>query len=114
MLFVFAAMAEFAFVLFVTQKEAWKNVDGDYGSNGTKTNKIPRCRVTKVPNLETKRAGRLQQINDQETRTVGFGHLKNDRLHGLPLTTKIDFAAFVIYCSGYLVFNFVYCLRLLD
>ena len=110
-MFVFAAMAEFAFVLFVKQKQAGKNIEDNCGTDGEKLNKISGYKVDKVSNLDTARNGRVQKIQNKKTRNNGFWSTKNNMLDDLHLTNNIDSAGFVIYCLGYLIFNFVYWMR---
>ena len=62
MMFVFAAMAEFAFVLFVKQKQARQNIDANCRTDGATCNKISGYRVDKVSNLDTARNGLKQKI----------------------------------------------------
>ena len=111
MMFVFAAMAEFAFVLFVKQKQAGKNIEDNCGTDGAKLNKISGYKVDKVSNLDTARNGLVQKIQNKKTRNNGFRSTKNTVLDDLHLTTNIDSAGFLIYCLGYLIFNFVYWMR---
>ena len=110
-MFVFAAMAEFAFVLFVKQKQARKNIEDNCGTEGANFNKISGYKVDKVSNLDTTRNGRVQKIQNKKTRNNGFWSTKNNVLNDLHLTTNIDSAGFVMYCLGYLIFNFVYWMR---
>ena len=105
MMFVFAAMAEFAFVLFVKQKQARKNIEDNCGTEGAKSKKISEYKVDKVSNPDT------TKIQNKKTRNHGFWSTKNNVLNDLHLTTNIDSAGFVIYCLGYLIFNFVYWMR---
>ena len=114
MVFVFAAMVEFAFVLFVKRKQEWKNKEENCTSDRSRPVKISGHKGTKVSNLETKKAGRVEETKDQETRNIGFWSTKNNVLHDFHLTTKIDFVGFVIYCFSYFIFNFVYWIRVLD
>ena len=114
MVFVFSAMAEFAVVLFIKQKQAWQNIEEDCGSKGAKSNKIPAYNRTKVSNLVMTRSGRVPQITDQETKSPCVCTRNNTMINGLPLTTKIDFGGFIIYCFTYLTFNLWYCFCLLD
>ena len=106
--FVFAAGVEFAFVLFVKQKQEWK------GKGENCTSEISGHKVNKVSNLETTKAGRVEETKDQETRKNGFWSTENNVLHDVHLTTRIDFVGFVLYCFSYLIFNFVYWIRVLD
>ena len=54
------------------------------------------------------KTGAIQDNEDQETQNIPFRSEKFDKLHGLGLTTKIDFAGFILFYFGYLVFNIVY------
>ena len=114
MVFVFSAMAEFAVVLFIKQKQAWINIKEDCGPEGAKSNEIPAHNRTIVSNQEMTRPGRVQQFKDQEPKTPCVCTKKNTMVNGLPLTTKIDFGGFIIYCFTYLTFNLWYCFYLLD
>ena len=111
MMFVFAAMAEFAFVLFVKQKQAQKNIEDNCGTDGAKLNKISGYKEDKVSNLDTAKNGLARKIQNKKTRKNGFWSTKNNVLNDLHLTTNIDSVGFVIYCLGYLIFNFVYWMR---
>ena len=110
-MFVFAAMAEFAFVLFVKQKQERKHIEDNCVMKGAKFNKMSGYKVDKVSNLDTARNGRVQKIQNKKTRNNGFWSTKNNVLNDLHLTTNIDSVGFVIYCLGYLIFNFVYWMR---
>ena len=112
MMFVFAAMAEFAFVLFVKQKQAWQNTAENFGSVGEKYDQIHK--VTKVYSPNTKGDGSIQEMQDQEINNIGFCSRNGIVSHDSHLTTKIDSVGFVIYCFGYLIFNFVYWLMVLN
>ena len=114
LVFVFSAMVEFAFVLFLNQKRAWlKSMKSD-SSNGADSNNISSCENNEVSNgldnisTETIKMRSLQEIKDQETSNTNWWGQKCTVLHGLPLTNKIDLAAFVLFYFFYLSFNIVY------
>ena len=115
MLFVFAALAEFAYVLFVKQKQEWLDNDDKYEADGSRSSKRPSSGVNAVSSdlvdvdRETSQVGNVQQTITQETRkTPSFWSKKCTMLQDLPLTTQIDFTGFVLFNFFYLLFNFVY------
>ena len=120
LLFVFAAMTEFALVLFVKQKQACKNPPRNCEPNGDITDEIPKRKVHEICNAlvivdqEKTEAGSVQDTDGIETRNVGFWARKCTAFYGLPLTTKIDFAGLVIFYFSYLICNFVYLIHVLN
>ena len=118
--FVFAAMAEFALVLFVKQIQAWKNLEENCERNCVKSEKTPMYKVKEVSNAspnvgyETTNAVALPKATDQEARNIGAWSRKSAKLHGLSLTTKMDFAGFILFYFSYTIFNFVYLVPVLN
>ena len=113
-------MAEFAFVLLVNRIQAWKNIEENCERNGVKSEKMPMYKVKEVlntsPNVRYERtnAKTLPKATDQETRNIGAWSRKSAKLHGLSLTTKMDFAGFVLFYFSYTIFNFVYLVPVLN
>ena len=107
-------MAEFALVLFVKQIQAWKNLEESCERNCVKSEKTPMYKVKEVSNAspnvgyETTNVGALPKATDQETRNIGAWSRKCAKVHGLSLTTKMDFAGFILFYFSYMIFNFVY------
>ena len=120
LLFVFAAMTEFALVLFLNQKQAWKNHPRNCGPDGEDTDESPRCKVNDICNglviadKGTTEDGSVRDTENIEIRNIGFWVRKCTILHGLPLTTKIDFAGLVIFYFSYLIFNVFYLIYVLN
>ena len=118
LLFVFGALAEFAFVLTVHQKHEWKKAATN--SVGDKVwlheNEPEKTAVCFKPT----RTITTNEVNkpDLDVRGVGethqkqIGEYKFRTLYGLPLTTKIDISAFFIFNFSYLFFNCIYWIQL--
>ena len=114
LVFVFAAMVEFAVVLFLKQIQEWEDItekDNHYGNrfNSNKINKantsteaLPEANTVTTPD------GNSFETGDEEMRQMRFWERKRAILHGLPLTTKIDFTGFVFFHLFYLIFNCVF------
>ena len=113
-------MAEFAFVLLVNRIQAWKNLEENSERNGVKSEQMPLYKVKEVSNAspnvgyETTNAGALPTATDQEKRDIGAWRRKSAKLHGLSLTTKMDFAGFILFYFSYMIFNFVYLVPVLN
>ena len=103
LLFVFGAMVEFAFVLMVKQKMDWYN-----NCNGLEGNqkRIARCERSFQNVWHANQDLNLTQaINEkyesQDSSKVTF-------LENIPLTSKIDYTAFIVFIISYLLFNVIY------
>ena len=112
-------MAEFAFVLFVKQKQELTNIAENTGFSELKSNKSVPHNVTDA--LRTlsmvepiKTNGVYQQEgNDEEKSKMSFWSKKCAVIYGLPLTTKIDLVGFILFHLTYLLFNSIYWPRIL-
>ena len=117
MMFVFAAMVEFAFVLFVKQKREWHSIGENDGVGGSKSDKIPKHRRNEASNASIdvmrgqSKVGNLDETNEMETRQPSFWMRKCALFKRLPITTKIDLVGIVLFHTSYLVFNVVYWVR---
>ena len=109
-------MVEFAFVLFLKQIQEWEDItekDNHYGKgfNSNKINKVnTSTEALATANTVTTPDGISFEIGDEEMRQMSFWGRKKAILHGLPLTTKIDFTGFVSFHLCYLIFNCVFVL----
>ena len=89
-------------------------MDKNCKCKGVRSDKIHIYKAKQASNAsrevdsDKSKAGALQDKEDQETQNIPFRSEKCDKLHGLGLTTKIDFAGFILFYFGYLVFNIVY------
>ena len=120
MVFVFAALAEFAYVLFVKRKQALQNIPQNCWPNGANPDKILTCKVNEISNSlngvdsEMTQCQGEQATEDLETRNAGFWTRKCAILHGLPLTTKIDFAGLILFYFSYVIVNLVYWIHVMN
>ena len=114
LVFVFAAMAEFAFVLLIKQNRKWKNINEIDGPIGTSCNGVAidtgNDAAKAVCNVgpEITNTVNLVEPKDREIRQTGFWRKKYAPFYGLSFPTKIDCAGFVLFYLGYLIFNCVY------
>ena len=114
LVFVFFAMAEFAFVLFVNRNRKWKNTKQLDVSNGTSFNRVVIDTSNDAANAasnvgpEITNVVNLAEPRDREIGQMGFWRKKYVHFYGLSFPTKIDCAAFLFYYLGYLIFNCVY------
>ena len=105
-------MAEFAFVLFVKQKQELTNT----GFSELKSNKSVPHNVTDalrpLSMVEPTRTNGIyqQEGNDEGTGKMNFWSKKWAIIYGLPLTTKIDLVGFIVFHFAYLLFNCIYWL----
>ena len=119
-MFVFAAMAEFSCVLLVKQIQECENIEINHVRNGQKSEKMPINKVNEASNTSIKvdskklTAGAVRKTIDHETRNINFWRRKCAILNDLPITTKIDFAGFMIFYFIYLVVNFLYWVPVLN
>ena len=116
LVFVFAAMVEFAFVLFLRQIQEWEDItekDNHYGKgfNRNKINKVnTSTEALATANTVITPDGISFEIGDEEMRQMSFWGRKKVILQRLPLTTKIDLTVFVFFHFCYLIFNCVFVL----
>ena len=112
-------MAEFAFVLFVKQKQELTNVAENTGFSKLKSNESDPHNVTealRTPSMvEPTRTNGVdqQEGNGEGTSKMSFWSKKCAIIYGLPLTTKIDLVGFIVFHLSYLFFNSMYWPRTL-
>ena len=113
-------MAEFAFILLVRQKEVWKNITENRGSDEPNSHKISRSRDHRGSNdindviSETTEVRILKKTEENEIRNIRFWSKRHWMLHDLPYTTKIDLAGFILFHVIFLIFNIGYWVNVLD
>ena len=113
-MFVFAAMAEFAFVLLVNQNQKWKNTKELDGPSRRTFNRVAintgNDAINSVCNVDPEiiQNVNIAQPNDREIRQISFWSKKYAIFYGLSFPTKIDCAGFVFFYLGYFIFNGVY------
>ena len=112
-------MAEFACVLFVKQKQELTNIADNTGFSELKSNKsVPHnvtdaLRTLSMVEPITTNGIYQQEGNDEGTGKMSFWSKKCAIIYGLPLTTKIDLAGFIVFHLTFLLFNVIYWLRIL-
>ena len=117
MMFVFAAMVEFAFVLVVKQKREWHSIGENDAIGGSKLDEIPKHRLNEASkalidaNQEECKVGNLDETNELGTTQPSFWRRKCTLLKQLPLTTKIDLVGIVLFHVSYILFNVMYGVR---
>ena len=108
-------MAEFAFVLFVKQKQELTNT----GFSELKSNKsVPHNVTEALKTLSMVEPTRTNGVDQQEGNREGTSKMslwskKCAIIYGLPLTTKIDLAGFIVFHLTFLLFNGIYWPRAL-
>ena len=113
-MFVFAAMAEFAFVLVVDlnqKRNGIKEIDGPSGKNFNRVGINTGNDATNTfcnDNPEIPKTGHLAETTDKEITDTNFWSKKYATFHGLSFPRKIDCAGFAFFHLGYLIFNVVY------
>ena len=107
--FVFFAMVELAFVLILKQKQEWVNAMEYIDINNSASDEI--FFKKRFPyHIEEGTTFRENERNMYETKTkkgLGFRIRMLRLFHSLPLTSKIDFVAFLLF---YLIFFLVNCI----
>ena len=111
LLFVFGTIIEFAFVLIIEQNrirsinEKKMNEKENEFEAQMAENRV-RCRTN------TKSIRQVQdhvEFTREAEQRNDIQHLKNNSFYqSMPLTTKIDYAAFIIFVMLYLTFNIIY------
>ena len=112
--FVFAAMAEFTFVLFIKQNQDWlrktekgSQIEGKSDEIHTQRVSSPSKAFFEGGQVATK-VGNLEETKDQEKSQLSFWSRKYALLRGLELTTKLDLAGFILFYVSYMTYNFLY------
>ena len=117
MMFVFAAMVEFAFVLVVKQKREWHSIGENDAIGGSKLDEILKHRRNEASKAlidadqGERKVVNLDETNQLETTQSGFWRRKCTLLKQLPLTTKIDLVGIVLFHVSYIIFNVMYGVR---
>ena len=109
-MFVFAAGAEFAFILFVRQKQLL--ITENCGSDEANTHGGSKDIHNVI--LETTEARTSKEIKKNEIRNIRFWSKKYNMLRDLPYTTRIDLGGFILFHVIYLIFNIGYWVNVLD
>ena len=112
-------MAEFAFILFVRQKQLLKNIAENCGSDeadAQNRNSGYHGDSKDIHNVisETTEVRTLKITKGEEIRNIRFWRKKYNMLRDLPYTTKIDLASFILFHVIYLIFNIGYWVNVLD
>ena len=117
-MFVFAAGAVFAFILYVKQKELLKNITENCGSDEVNAlNRSSRhhgCKDIHNDISELAEVRNSKDIKENEMRNIYFWSKKYNMIRDLPYTTKIDLAGFILFHVIYLIFNIGYWVNVLD
>ena len=113
-MFVFAAMAEFAFVLLVDLNEKRNGIKENVGPSGKNFNRVGIDTGHDATNTfcnegpEIPKTGHLVETNDREITETNFWSKTYAIFYGLSFPRKIDCAGFAFFHLGYLIFNAVY------
>ena len=113
-MFVFAAMAEFAFVLLVDLNRKRNDIKGIDGPSGKNFNRVAMNTGNDAINTfcnvdpEIPKTGNLAETKDREVTEKSFWSKKYAIFYSLSLSRKIDCAGFAFFHLGYLIFNAVY------
>ena len=107
LLFVFAAMAEFALVIFIKQNSDWRK-DGRIGMELEK-----EIEITEKPSINVVAPvdGLGSSMKDTEYVVPKARHSSMTTLElicNLPITSKIDYSAFIVFNFIYLILNCIY------
>ena len=114
LVFVFSAMVEFAFVIYLKQIEIWKTTARCEGPDSRNAEEMCSMEMNDVSNdltnvkLGTRKIGIIQDSDDQESKCIIYWSRKRVMRQGLPLTNKIDFTGMILFYFGYVLFNVVY------
>ena len=112
-------MAEFAFILFVRQKQLLKNIAENCGSDeadAQNRNSEYHGDSKDIHNVisEMTEVRTSKEIKEKEIRNIRRWSKKINMLRDLPYTTKIDLASFILFHVIYLIFNIGYWVNVLD
>ena len=113
-MFVFVAMAEFAFVLLVDLNLKSNDIKGIDGPSGKNFNRVAMNTGNDAINTfcnvdpETPKTGHLAETKDRDVTEKNFWSKKYAIFYSLSLPRKIDCAGFAFCHLGYLIFNAVY------
>ena len=112
LLFVFAAMAEFALVIFIKQNSDWRK-DGRIGIELEK-----EIQIQEKPSINVVAPvdGIESRVRDTEYVMPKAKYLSMTTLeliYNLPITSKIDYSAFIVFNFTYLIGNCIYWIHYL-
>ena len=118
-MFVFATMVEFAFILFVRQKQLLKNITENCGSDIANAQNHSSRHDGGSKDIhdvisETTEVRTSKEIKGNEIKNIRFGSKRYNMLRELPYTTKIDLASFILFHIIYLIFNIGYWANVLN
>ena len=118
LVFVFGAMAEFAFVLLVKRNLEKENLKTIKTYDGFPLRPNVSCKKNEISiqpdktTLERTQGDGLIETEHGEIPETFFWKRWIRRSHSLSLTTKIDVGAFVFFCCSYVIFNIIYCITM--
>ena len=112
LLFVFAAMAEFALVIFIKQNSDWRKDDR------IRLGSEKEIQIKEKPsiNIVAPVDGLESRMKDTEYEVPKPNHSSMttfERICNLPITSKIDYSAFVVFNFTYLILNCIYWIHYL-
>ena len=112
--FVFAALVEFAIVLLVKHKQdLGNNVDRAKHIKFKRKNNEAEGAIDEMGKARLPQGSKLR-LKKIEVETIGQKKYRRntvfDRFYALPLTTRIDFVAFVLFNFLYLLLNLTHWL----
>ena len=113
LLFVFAAMAEFALVIFIKQNSDWRNHD----RIGIRLEKEIQIQEKSSINVVAPVDGLKSRIKDAQYDVPKAKHSSMttfELICNLPITSKIDYSAFVVFNFTYLILNCLYWIHYLQ
>ena len=114
--FIFFAMVELAFVLILKQKQEWVNATESITINNSEVDEIffktrfPYYIVEGTTFRENER--NMYEIKMQKRLGIRIRMLR--LFHSLPLTSKIDFVAFILFYFIFFLVNCIYWPRALS
>ena len=107
LLFVFAAMAEFALVIFIKQNSDWSK----YGRIEMGSEKEIQLKEKSSINVVAPVDGLESRIKDAQYDVPKAKHSSMttfELICNLPITSKIDYSAFIVFNFIYLIGNCIY------
>ena len=119
LVFVFGAMAEFAFVLLVKRNLEKENLKTIKPHDAFPLRLDVSCKKNEISVQAGKTTlGRTQgdgliETEHGEIPETFFWKRWIKRSHSLSLITKIDVVAFVFFCCSYVIFNIIYCITMI-
>ena len=114
MMFVFAAMVEFAFVVLIKQRQELRNTGDNIGNCGSKSDERPKHIPSEASNVwinvmqARSNVVNVEETDELERKESSFWNRRYVSFIGLPLTTKIDMAGIVLFHFSYMIFKIIY------